>query len=138
MTLKQFLTEFFTWWNGQTFGTRLHTWRHGEFVGTDEHGNKYYRTKGGAIDPGIGFQRRWVIYNGPAELSRVPPGWRGWLANTYPYAPSEENYAAREWEKPGLENMTGTPLAYRPKGSIFTPDKRPPATGDYAPWTPGD
>ena len=41
------LTQFFTWWNGQTLNTRLHTWRFGEVVGNDEFGNTYYRTKGG-------------------------------------------------------------------------------------------
>jgi NADH:ubiquinone oxidoreductase subunit len=28
--------RFFTWWNGQTFGTQLWTSLHGEFVGEDE------------------------------------------------------------------------------------------------------
>ncbi len=138
MTFKQFLTEFFTWWNGQTLGTRLHTWRNGEYVGADEFGNRYYRSKAGRIDPALGLERRWVIYNGLVELSRVPPGWRGWLAHTYPVAPSEEAYRPRDWEKPGLENLTGTAMAYRPQGSALTAAKRPPATGDYAAWTPGD
>ncbi len=26
MTFKQFLIETFTWWNGQTLGTRFHLW----------------------------------------------------------------------------------------------------------------
>jgi len=30
------LSEIFTWWNGQTLGTRLFTARHGKFVGEDE------------------------------------------------------------------------------------------------------
>ena len=46
MTLKEFFTQFFTWWNGQTLNTRFHTWRHGELVGEDEFGNHYYRTRG--------------------------------------------------------------------------------------------
>ena len=33
----------------------------GELVGTDEQGNKYYRTKGGAIDPTLGFERLQVV-----------------------------------------------------------------------------
>ena len=37
---------------------------YGELVGEDEFGNRYYRTKGGKIDPTLGFERRWVIYNG--------------------------------------------------------------------------
>ena len=40
--MKIFLTQFFTWWNGQTLGTRFHTWRYGTEVGHDEFGNIYY------------------------------------------------------------------------------------------------
>src|SRR6185436_5266709 len=68
-SMKRFLTRFFTWWNGQTFGTQLWTALYGEFVGEDEFGNRYYRTKGGKIDPALGFERRWVTYNGVAEAS---------------------------------------------------------------------
>ena len=90
--MKLFLLKFFTWWNGQTFGTQLWTWRFGELVGQDEQGNRYYRTKGRKIDPTLGFERRWVIYNGYAEASRVPPSWHGWLHHTVDVAPTEENY----------------------------------------------
>ncbi len=62
--MKLFLLKLFTWWNGQTFGTQLWTWRFGELVGEDEQGNRYFRTKGRKIDPSLGFERRWVVYNG--------------------------------------------------------------------------
>jgi NADH:ubiquinone oxidoreductase subunit len=136
MTFKEFFTQFFTWWNGQTLGTRFHTWRFGELVGTDELGNRYYRAKGHVIDPSMGDERRWVIYNGETDLSRVPPGWRGWLQHTVDVPPSEEDYVPREWEKTTAPNLTGTPLAYRPRGSILAEGRRPAATGDYVPWTP--
>ena len=71
--MKTFLLRFFTWWNSQTFGTQVWTWLYGEFVGDDEFGNRYYRTKGGKIDPTLGFERRWVIYHGITEASMVPP-----------------------------------------------------------------
>ena len=67
--MKLFLLKIFTWWNGQTFGTQLWTWRFGELVGEDEQGNRYFRTSGGKIDPALGFERRWVIYNGYAEAT---------------------------------------------------------------------
>jgi len=136
--MKQFLLKLFTWWNGQTFGTQLWTWRFGELVGQDEQGNRYYRTKGGKIDPTLGFERRWVVYNGLAEASRIPPSWHGWMHHTVDVAPTEEAYAPREWEKPHVPNMTGTPLAYRPSGSTLASGRRPKATGDYQPWTPGN
>jgi NADH:ubiquinone oxidoreductase subunit len=135
--MKLFLLKIFTWWNGQTFGTQLWTWRFGELVGEDEQGNRYYRTKGGTIDPSLGFERRWVIYNGYAEASRVPPSWHGWLHHTVDVPPTAEAYTPREWEKPHLPNLTGTPGAYRPPGSTLASGRRPAATGDYEPWTPG-
>ena len=58
------------------------TWRFGEHVGNDALGNRYYRTKGGKIDPALGFERRWVLYNGLAEASKVGPDWHGWLHHT--------------------------------------------------------
>ena len=135
--MKLFLLKFFTWWSGQTFGTQLWTWRFGELVGLDEQGNRYFRTKGRKIDPTLGFERRWVVYNGYAEASRVPPSWHGWLHHTVDVAPTEENYTPREWEKPHVPNMTGTPAAYRPSGSTLASGRRPKATGDYQAWTPG-
>ena len=69
--MKSLLLQFFTWWNGATWGTRFFTWRKGEFVGTDEFGNSYYRERGG--------KKRWVIYKDLAEASQIPPGWHGWM-----------------------------------------------------------
>ncbi|MCA9097742.1 MAG: NADH:ubiquinone oxidoreductase subunit NDUFA12, partial [Planctomycetaceae bacterium] len=80
--------------------------------------------------------RRWVIYNGEAEASRIPPGWHGWMHHRVAEPPTQIAYTPREWERPHLPNMTGTPAAYRPKGSILTPEARPAATGDYSAWSP--
>lgn len=134
--MKQLLLELFTWWNGQTMGTRFFTWRAGERVGEDEFGNVYYRTRGGKKDPALLRERRWVIFAGEAEASVVPPGWFGWLHHTVDVPPSAETYAAREWERPHVPNLTGTPGAYRPSGSILAQNQRPAATGDYQAWTP--
>lgn len=135
--MKQFFLKLFTWWNGQTFGTQLWTARFGELVGKDSQGNCYYRTRGGKIDPTLGFERRWVIYNGLAEASRIPPEWHGWIHHVVDVPPTKENYQPREWQKPHVPNMTGTPAAYRPSGSTLASGRRPKATGDYQPWTPG-
>jgi NADH:ubiquinone oxidoreductase subunit len=135
--MKQFFLKLFTWWNGQTFGTQLWTWRFGELVGEDAQGNRYYRTRGGAIDPTLHFERRWVIYNGTAEASRIPPDWHGWMHHTVDVPPTQDGYKPREWEKPHEPNMTGTSQAYRPSGSTLASGRRPKATGDYQPWTPG-
>lgn len=135
--MKQFLTQMFIWWQGQTMGTRLTTWRKGERVGTDELGNVYYRTRGGARDKALGFERRWVIYNGEAEASMVPPGWYGWLHHTVDVPPSQESYTAKPWERPHEPNLTGTVAAYRPPGSALNGGHRPQVSADYEAWTPG-
>ena len=134
--MKNFLLRFFTWWNGTTLGTQFWTWRKGEFVGEDATGNRYFRTRGGTIDPKLGFERRWVIYNGMAEASKVPPDWHGWLHHTVDTPPVEENYKAQSWQKPHRPNLTGTPAAHRPSGSTLAQGRRPKATGDYKAWTP--
>ncbi len=79
-----------------------------------------------------------MIYNGYADASKVPPGWRGWLCHATDVAPSEETYVPREWQKPHEENLTGTVAAYRPRGSQLSYGQRPAATGDYVPWVPGE
>ena len=135
--MHDFLIHVFTWWNGWTFGTKLWTSRYGEQVGTDEFGNVYYRTRGGKVDPTLGFQRRWVIYNGPAEASTIPAGWHGWMHHRVDTPPSEQTYVPRPWQLPAQPNLTGTPGAYRPSGSILKDAQRPAATGDYDAWTPG-
>jgi NADH:ubiquinone oxidoreductase subunit len=124
--MKLFL-QFFTWWNGSTWGTRFHTWRKGEFVGEDELGNRYYHGDGG---------RRWVQYNGLAEASAVPPGWHGWLHHRTDVPPTRDDYRPREWQKPHSQNLTGTAEAYYPKGSLSNPQDRPPVSGDYEAWRP--
>jgi len=126
--VKRFFVQFFTWWNQQTLGTRFFTWRKGVFVGADEFGNRYYRERKG--------RRRWVIYSGAIESSATPPGWYGWLHHQVDTPPVAGEYHPRPWEKPHLPNSTGTPLAYRPRGSILTPEKRPRVTDDYDAWTP--
>ena len=126
--MKTFLLQFFTWWNGQTLGTRFDTWRKGRFVGSDEAGNRYYTDKTG--------KRRWVIYNGVAEASAIPPGWHGWMHYRTDVAPSDESYVARDWQRPHVPNLTGSALAYRPDGSLLNKGERPRVTGDYDAWSP--
>jgi len=135
--MKTFLLRLFTWWNSQTFGTQVWTSLYGEFVGDDEFGNRYYRNKNGKIDPTLGIERRWVIYNGITEASTVPPSWHGWLHHVVDAPPTEDKVKPHPWEKPHRPNLTGTPGAYRPSGSTLVQGRRPKATGDYKPWTPG-
>jgi NADH:ubiquinone oxidoreductase subunit len=133
--IQQFLLHYFTWWNGANFNTRFYTKRFGVLVGHDEFGNTYYRRPG--IDPALGFERRWVIYNGVAEASMTPPGWNGWLHHTVDTPPTEEDYKPHPWQLPHMGNPTGTPAAIRPDGSTLRPGPRQPTGGDYEAWSPG-
>ena len=128
------LAKTFTWWNGATIGTLFTIAKRGELVGTDEFGNRYYQSRDNSSYDGR--KRRWVIYDGYAEASKVAPDWHGWLRYTFDEPPSEGGMARRSWERPHLPNLTGTPMAWRPKGSLASEGRRPAATGDYQAWTP--
>lgn len=130
-------SEIFSWWGGNTWGTRLTIARQGRYVGGDSFGNRYYEQLEGVGPEGpLGRPRRWVTYKDLAEPSKVPPEWHGWLHYTVDTPPTEERYAPRPWQKPHRPNMTGTAEAYRPAGSILGSGHRPKATGDYKPWRP--
>jgi len=113
-------------------GTRLFTLFRGEPVGTDSQGNRYYRDRARRAGQ---RERRWVLYNGEAEASRVPPEWHAWLHHTMDAVPTA---AAQKpaWQREHVPNRTGTPDAYRPPGDLARGGVRPPATGDYEPWRP--
>ncbi len=97
-------------------------------MGTDRFGNRYFR---GKKDQG----RRWVLYKGEAEASKVPPEWHAWLHHTIADVPPE-NLAAHPWQREHLPNLTGTDYAYKPAGDITKGGHRPAATGDYEAWRP--
>lgn len=126
--------ELFTWWNGNTWGTRLFTLRKGKVVGEDEFGNRYYLQRKG-VGP-LGIPRRWVIYNGLAEASTVPADWHGWLHYTVDQLPNKENYQPRHWQKRHMPNYTGTHKAYHPAGSVLSGATSSDAPREYEPWRP--
>lgn len=115
-----------TWWNDQTIGTQLFTARHGKKVGEDEQGNTFYENADGS--------RRWVIFNGEVEASRVSPEWHGWLHRTWEEPPTKAPVKKKVWEKPHQENLTGTAMAYAPAGSLRR--AKPADRSDYEAWTP--
>lgn len=133
-TDERVLAKLFSWWNGATIGTLVTVKARGEHVGTDEFGNRYFESRDNVSYDGR--RRRWVLYNGYAEASKVPPDWHGWLRYTYDEAPSETPLPRKPWEKDHLPNLTGTPMAWRPQGSLAAEGVRPRADGDYEAWRP--
>lgn len=115
-----------TWWNGATLNTMVWTRRHGEKVGEDSQGNVFYQTAGGV--------RRWVIFNGVSDASRVDTEWHGWLHHTFDSPPTVDPLLRRAWERPHQPNQTGTVNAYHPPGSLFSEKLKD--RQDYDAWQP--
>ncbi len=133
-----FFKQLFVWWRGQTLGTRIWTMLFGKRVGIDEVGNIYYRHRQRET-------RRWVIYKGIIDASKIPAEWHAWLHNMVRMPPisaqkngaqekSGQEKTERAWFKPHLPNFTGTQKAYR---------RKPPARVDenlgimeYEAWQP--
>jgi NADH:ubiquinone oxidoreductase subunit len=126
MGILNTLLRAVTWWNGQTLNTQLWTWRNGTRVGEDAAGNIFYQNADAS--------RRWVIFNGESEASRVTAEWHGWLHHTWDEPPTKAPFTYKSWEKPHLPNLTGTDQAYAPAGSLRRVDPAP--RSDYEAWTP--
>lgn len=126
MGIMNTLLRSVTWWNSQTLNTQFFTWRKGVKVGEDEQGNIYYHNRDDS--------KRWVIFNGESEATRVSADWHGWLHQTFDEPPTERPMVHKDWEKPHQESLTGTALAYAPAGSIRRAN--PVQRRDYEAWTP--
>ena len=126
------LKQIFTWWNGHTVNTVFDIKRRSKFVGEDEYGNRYFEDKKKSLE---GRHRRYVMYRGLAEPSKVPAEWHGWLHHTLETPPVVEPLLRREWETDHTPNMTGTPYAEKPARAGASEDTQTPS-GAYEKWTP--
>ena len=99
------LNKIFTWWNQETLGTKLKTIFFGKFVGKDSFGKKYYESKKG---------KRWVIYFGEIDASKIPVEWYSWIHFTPNKIEKKHDLKKYEWQKPHQHNLTGTDSAYYP------------------------
>ncbi|MGR3363809.1 MAG: NADH:ubiquinone oxidoreductase subunit NDUFA12 [Maritimibacter harenae] len=122
----RFILSLLTWWHEETLGTRLYTWRKGVKVGEDAQGNEFYRNKDDT--------KRWVCYAGEPEASRISADWHGWLHRTFDDNPASQPLSHKDWEKPHVDNLTGTAMAYVPAGSIRR--EQPVERSDYEAWQP--
>ena len=98
--------EIFTWWNQQTLGTRINTFIYGKIVGKDLQGNKYYESKKG---------KRWVIYNGEVDASKIPEEWYSWIHRTNNKIENLHYLKKYNWQKKHVSNQSGTENSYHPK-----------------------
>ena len=105
--------------------TALTTLLFGRLVGTDAAGNRYYTERRARAE---GRTKRWVVYKGEADASKVPPEWHMWLHYTVDAPLSIEGRKA--WQKPHQPNQTGSAARYRPVATRS-------GGADYEAWTPG-
>lgn len=93
-----------------------------EKIGADEFGNEYFQNKKG---------KRFVIYKGIAEPSKVPAEWHGWLHYSTNTPPVKINTHKFSWQKIHTPNLTGTKGAYSPKNSATKK-----TNSEYEAWKP--
>ena len=98
--------EIFIWWNQQTLGTRIQTLLFGKLVGEDHLGNKYYQNKSG---------KRWIIYKGEVEASKIPVEWYSWMHYTNNKIENLHKFKKYNWQKDSIPNQTGSENSYHPK-----------------------
>ena len=105
--------------------TRLITLFNGRLVGKDAAGNRYYTER---KTRAVGRTKRWVVYKGEPDGSKVPAEWHMWLHYTVD-APLAET-GRKPWQKPHVANLTGSAARYRPVATRS-------GGADYEAWTPG-
>ncbi|WP_316355220.1 NADH-ubiquinone oxidoreductase subunit NDUFA12 family protein [Candidatus Trichorickettsia mobilis] len=98
-------------------------------VGVDQFGNKYY--EGNKVDS-LGNKKRYVIYKGSAEPSKIPPLWHAWLHYTVDEIPAA-SAKSFVWQQNHLPNLTGSKLAYYP---LTSGQVRKEVSADYKKWQP--
>ncbi|MGV3278330.1 NADH-ubiquinone oxidoreductase subunit NDUFA12 family protein [Rickettsiales bacterium LUAb2] len=77
----------------------------GKKVGLDQYKNKYY-----LVTNKNGTEKRFVLYKGINEASKVPPEWEAWLrfSTNSSILNINKNFKSKAY----LPNLTGTAFAY--------------------------
>ncbi len=114
--------------------TVLNTALFGKEVGRDQFGNRYFEERG-KLRPCYGGRvrlKRWVLFKGEPEPTKVPPEWHVWLhySADAPLLASDR----KSWQKPHVANMTGTPEAWMPPS--LRDSAAPQALNAYSAWKP--
>lgn len=95
-------------------------------IGEDQFGNLYYSSNQKNY---LGMNKRYVLYKGLDESSKVPPMWHAWLHYLSDHAPSDINLY--NWQKSYHPNLTGTKHSYNPQISKMKLQK-------YSAWNPNN
>tara|TARA_X000001036_G_scaffold377054_1_gene366686 strand:- start:92 stop:457 length:366 start_codon:yes stop_codon:yes gene_type:complete len=82
-------------------------------VGTDDYGNLYFKKK--SLSRKNNFrERRFIVYKGIVEASKVPQQWNAWLHHVLDDPPTKKEKKPT-WLKDHTPNFTGTNYAYEYK-----------------------
>ena len=116
-----------------SWGTKIYTWIYGNLVGVDKFGNKYYSNVKDFSDLNA---KRWVIFNGIIEATKIPPHWHAWLHKSIDKPPL--NYTHKySWQKNHEQNKTGTEDAYYPDSYPLSKSyNENTIKSDYESWSP--
>tara|TARA_B100001250_G_C19236825_1_gene544745 strand:+ start:108 stop:458 length:351 start_codon:yes stop_codon:yes gene_type:complete len=115
-----------------SIGTKIYTWIYGNYVGSDELENKYYCN---SKDFNNINYKRWVIFKGEIEASKIPPHWHAWLHKSIDKPPI--NYTHEyDWQKNHQPNYTGTSKAYYPISHPLSNSSKKTDDSDYEKWQP--
>ena len=116
-----------------SFGTKIYTWFYGQFVSIDDFGNKYYCDSKNFESE---TAKRWVIFNGEIEASKIPPHWHAWLHKTIHVPPIHYSHK-HNWQKNHQPNLSGTTRAYYPSSHPLSKSKNNVKdNAEYEKWHP--
>jgi len=96
-------------------------------VGVDQFRNFYYVGKSKNY---LNIHKRYIVYNGIDDGSKVPPMWHSWLHYLSDAIPDKTQTTEYNWQKEHLPNVTGTKYAYDPAKSKYKKVKT------YSSWKP--
>ena len=97
--------------------------RSSNLIGKDEFGNEYFEHKKN--------NKRFILYNGQAEASKIPPNWHGWMHYTTDKKPTNKTSRKYSWQKTPIPNLTGTKNSYSPKNKESSK-----SSSNYQSWNP--
>ena len=82
-------------------------------------------------------KKRWVMFNGEIEASKIPSHWHAWLHKTITEPPLDYSHKYH-WQKKHVPNMTGTSKKYLPSSHplSLSNNKNKKIQHDYEKWNP--
>ena len=79
------------------------------YIGEDSYKNKYYESK--KRKDYLGRKKRFCIFNGIVEASKIPSNWHAWIHHNSNVAIEHQKYF---WMKSHIPNLTGTLHSFQP------------------------